>query len=130
MSAGMSLKSKKRPSLFQIGPSVNVKPVASFSTCACESTSSWSFSDLTSTAISAPLCAIEAGRTLDGFGPRRRLGRGGVGFCPLRFLDMYASLRVAQETAVAAGARGEDLAENRQSRLGQSIRADVEPRRP
>jgi hypothetical protein len=37
---------------------VNVKPVASFSTCAFESTSSWSFSDLTSTAISAPFHAV------------------------------------------------------------------------
>ena len=36
----------------------NVKPVASFSTRACESTSSRSFSDLTSTAISAPLRAV------------------------------------------------------------------------
>jgi hypothetical protein len=63
ISAGMSLKSKKRPSWFQIGPSVKVKPVASFSTCAFESTSSWSFSDLTSTAISAPFHAAKAGRT-------------------------------------------------------------------
>jgi hypothetical protein len=51
MSPGMSLKRRKRPFLFQIGPSVKVNPVPSFSICASRSTRSKSFSDLTSTAI-------------------------------------------------------------------------------
>ena len=46
-SPGMSLNRRKSPSLFQIGPSVNVNPVASRSTSAPVSISSPSACDLT-----------------------------------------------------------------------------------
>ena len=53
-SPGMSLKSRNPPAAFQIGPSVNLNPVASRSTTALSSTSSSSASDFT-TVMPSPL---------------------------------------------------------------------------
>src|SRR5919201_3668106 len=113
-SPGVSLNRRNRPSLFQSGPSVNVNPVASFSTSASWSTSSKSFSDLTSTAISAPLRAVRSRANVT-----RRLGR-------LHLLDVDPRLRLSKETAVPAGADRQDLAKDRQRRLGRGVGADVE----
>src|SRR5512133_122644 len=119
VSPGMSLKRRKFPRGFQIGPSVKVKPVPIRSTSAFTSTSSWSWSDsartLTRRSFRAP-----AGRTYHGrLDARASVERFGVD----------ALLAVAESPAGAGCTQRDDLTENRQGGLGLRVGAEVEAAR-
>src|SRR5579883_1577863 len=130
LSAGMSLKRRYWPAAFQIGPSVNVQPLTICSTSTSSATRSKTDGDLATTPI--PL------RSFLGSNPGK-LGRDTSTEKPISFrllppsgaragrrlagLGVDAGRRHLEAPAVPAGARRDDLGEDREGGLRLAVGA-------